>query len=72
MWPCLVRIYICVCVRRVETKRHTVGFLRDLAFVGEREEELLRGWLGDGALEVGGDVDGAVWAVYLSRVEESD
>ena len=26
----------------------TVGFLRDLAFIGEREEDLLRGWFGDG------------------------
>lgn len=43
----------------------TVGFLRDLALFGEREEDLLRGWLGDGTFEVGRDVYGAVWAVYL-------
>ncbi len=44
----------------------TVGLLRDLALFGEREEDLLRGCLGDCALEVGGNVDGAVWAVYLT------
>jgi hypothetical protein len=43
----------------------TVGFLCDLALFGEREEDLLRGCFGDGAFEVGRDVHGAVWAVYL-------
>jgi hypothetical protein len=43
----------------------TVGFLRYLALFGEREEDLLCGCFGDGAFEVGRDVYGAVWAVYL-------
>ena len=44
---------------------HTVRLLRDFALFGEREEDLLCGWLGHGTFEVGRDVDGAVWAVYL-------
>ena len=43
----------------------TVGFLRDLALFGEREEDLLRSCFWDGAFEIGRDVYGAVWAVYL-------
>jgi hypothetical protein len=54
-------------VRKCEGEyMRTVGLLRDLALFGEREEDLLRGWLGDCALEVGGNVDGAVWTVYLT------
>ena len=44
---------------------HTVCLLCDVAFFGKREENLLRGWLGHGAFEVGRDVDCAVWTVYL-------
>ena len=50
----------------------TVGFLRDLAFIGEREEDLLRGWFGDGTFKVGGDVDGAVWTVYLMSDQDEE
>ena len=52
---------------RKEYGHYTVGLLRDLALFGEREEDLLRGWLGHGTFEVGRDVDGAVRAVYLFR-----
>ena len=50
-----------------EKRDYTVCFLRDLALsgFGQREEYLLRGRFGDGAFQVGGDVYGAVWAVYL-------
>jgi hypothetical protein len=44
---------------------YTVCFLREIALFGEREEDLLRGCFGDGAFQVGGDVYGTVWAVYL-------
>ena len=45
----------------------TVRLLRDFALLGKREEYLLRGWLGDCALEVGGDVDSAIRTVYLTN-----
>jgi hypothetical protein len=48
-----------------EEGKYTVCFLLKLAFFGEREEDLLRGCFGDGAFQVGGDVYGAVWTVYL-------
>jgi len=32
----------------------------------------LSGWLGDCALEIGGDVDSAIWAVYLERGQKED
>jgi hypothetical protein len=54
--------------KRIRILYCTVGFLRDLALFGERKEDLLRGCFGDGAFEVGGDVYGAVWAVYLMVV----
>jgi hypothetical protein len=44
----------------------TVRFLRNFALFGEREEDLLRRWLGDRALEVGRHVYSAVWTVYLA------
>lgn len=44
---------------------HTVRLLRDLALFCEREEDLLRGRLGNCTFKVGRDVDGAIWAVYL-------
>jgi hypothetical protein len=44
----------------------TVRLLRDFAFFGECEEDLLRRCLWDGALEVGGDVDSTVWTVNLT------
>ena len=48
-----------------EKENYTVCFLRELALFGEREEDLLRGCFGDSAFQVGGDVYGAVWTVYL-------
>jgi hypothetical protein len=44
---------------------HTVRLLRHVALFREREEDLLCGWLGNGAFKVCRDVDSAVWAVYL-------
>lgn len=46
----------------------TVYLLRQLALLRERDEDLLRRGLGDGALEVGGDVHGAKRAVHLPNV----
>ena len=48
-----------------EKGNYTVCFLRELALFGERKKDLLRGCFGDGALQVRGNVYGAVWAVYL-------
>lgn len=48
-----------------EKGNYTVCFLRELALFGERNKDLLRGCFGDGALQIGGDVYGTVWAVYL-------
>ena len=45
----------------------TISLLSDLALFGEREEDLLRSCLGDSTLEVGRDIDSAVWPVYLTR-----
>ena len=57
---------MCVCnARSIGMYALTVRLLRNFALFGEREEDLLRGWLGNGAFEVGRDVDGAVWTVYL-------
>jgi hypothetical protein len=50
---------------KAESSLYTVCLLRELAPFGEREKDLLRGRLGDGTLEVGRDVNGAIWAVYL-------
>jgi hypothetical protein len=53
--------------KRVQSNyMRTVRLLRDFAFFGERDEDLLRRCLGDGTLEVGGDVDGTVRTVYLT------
>ncbi len=67
MWLFLI-IYAHIYAYKWETARkrnNTVGFLRDLALFGEREEDLLRCCFGDGTFQVGGDVYGAVWTVYL-------
>lgn len=52
-------------MRNARKEDYTVCFLREVALFGESEEDLLRGCFGDGAFQVGGDVYGAVWAVYL-------
>ncbi len=46
----------------------TIGLLRDSTPFCERKENLLRGGLGNGTFQVGRYVDGAVWAVDLSRI----
>jgi hypothetical protein len=63
-----LRAYICVGKKDDKNRHYTVGFLRDIALFGEREEDLLRGCFGDGSFKVGGDVYGTVRAVYLMVV----